>query len=110
MKKIKSSLLPVGGDRKRHVTDADVLVVLSRLPDAACERLRAVHFNDRSRGNHDFSFKFDAKPELLLHEEQRFGISFRVIDRVMGVPGLPQMLEVYKRILLNAFVKRTEIR
>lgn len=38
------------GDRVYHVGEDDVRVVLSRLPEEVCQRLRRVHFNDRSRG------------------------------------------------------------
>jgi hypothetical protein len=39
-----------GADRIHYVTAEDVRVVLSRLPTHLWSRLRAVHFNDRSRG------------------------------------------------------------
>lgn len=39
-----------GADRMHHVTEEDVRVVLARLPVELWRRLRAVHFNDRSRG------------------------------------------------------------
>ena len=37
-------------DRIHHVVEADVRILLSRLPSEVCNRLRAVHFNDRSHG------------------------------------------------------------
>lgn len=40
----------VSGDRIYHLSEGEVRVVLSRLPERAYRRLRAVHFNDRSRG------------------------------------------------------------
>ena len=39
------------GDRRHYVDDADVAVVLSRLPEETTARLRAVHFTDDARGN-----------------------------------------------------------
>jgi len=44
-----SSSIP-GAGRIHHVTEEDVCVVLSRLPQELWHRLRAVHFNDRARG------------------------------------------------------------
>jgi len=51
MGKIKFSTTIPGGDRRHYLTDEDVMVVLSRLPEETWQRLRAVHFNDRARGN-----------------------------------------------------------
>lgn len=39
------------GDRRHYVDEADVAVVLSRLPAESTARLRAVHFTDDARGN-----------------------------------------------------------
>jgi tetratricopeptide (TPR) repeat protein len=39
------------GDRRHYVDDADVAVVLSRLPAETTARLRAVHFTDDAIGN-----------------------------------------------------------
>jgi len=44
-----SSSIP-GADRVHYVNEDEVRVVLSRLPLELWHRLRAVHFNDRSRG------------------------------------------------------------
>ena len=41
--------------------------------------------------------------------KQRFRVPFRIIDRVMRVPGLAQMLEVGARIFDEALVKRAKI-
>jgi len=49
--KVRFSKSPAGGNRVYHVTQEDVEVVLSRLPEETCKRLRAVHFNDLARGN-----------------------------------------------------------
>jgi len=48
--RIKFSLSPVGADRIHYVNEGDVRVVLGRLPLELWDRLRAVHFNDHSRG------------------------------------------------------------
>lgn len=47
---IKFSLLIPRADRIHYVNADDVRVVLSRLPLELWHRLRAVHFNDQSRG------------------------------------------------------------
>jgi hypothetical protein len=51
MRKIEFSTTIPGGDRRHYLTEEDVMVVLSRLPEETWQRLRAVHFNDRARGN-----------------------------------------------------------
>ena len=38
-------------DRVHHVTEEDVRVVVSRLPEELYGRLREVHFSDRSWGD-----------------------------------------------------------
>ncbi len=48
---VKFSVTKPGADRIHYVNEADVQVVLSRLPFELWSRLRAVHFNDRARGN-----------------------------------------------------------
>jgi hypothetical protein len=50
LSQVKFSVSAVGADRIHHVNEEDVRVVLSRLPLELWYRLRAVHFNDRSRG------------------------------------------------------------
>jgi hypothetical protein len=47
---VKFSVSRPKADRVYHVNEDDVRVVLSRLPLDVCQRLRAVHFNDRSWG------------------------------------------------------------
>jgi hypothetical protein len=48
--RVKFSVSAPGADRVHHVNEQDVRVVLNRLPVDLWRRLRAVHFNDRSRG------------------------------------------------------------
>jgi hypothetical protein len=50
MRRIRFSSSPAGCDRRHWLSEYDIRVVLSRLPPETYERLRAVHFNDRSRG------------------------------------------------------------
>lgn len=47
---IKFSVARPGGDRIHYINEEDVRILLGRLPTAIWSRLRAVHFNDRSRG------------------------------------------------------------
>jgi hypothetical protein len=47
---VKFSTVIPGADRLHHVNENDVRIVLSRLPLDLWGHLRAVHFNDRSRG------------------------------------------------------------
>jgi len=46
----------------------------------------------------ELTSEFDLQPHAFLHVKQRFGVPFRIIDRVMRMPGLAQMLEVGARI------------
>jgi len=48
--RIRFSICSAGADRVHYVTEENIRVVLSRLPSELWHRLRAVHFNDRSRG------------------------------------------------------------
>jgi hypothetical protein len=48
--KIKFSISIPGADRIHYVNEEDVRVVLNRLPTDVSQRVRSVHFNDRSRG------------------------------------------------------------
>ena len=48
--RIRFSRSAIGADRIHYVNEMDVRVVLSRLPFELWQRLRAVHFNDQSRG------------------------------------------------------------
>src|SRR2546423_14337431 len=50
MRRIKFTFSEPYCDRKHYLTEADVKVVLGRLPQEAWNKLRAVHFNDRSWG------------------------------------------------------------
>jgi hypothetical protein len=50
LSQVKFTVSPPRADRVHHVGEADVRVVLRRLPQELWCRLRTVHFNDRSRG------------------------------------------------------------
>lgn len=63
---VKFSGIPPGGDRVHHVTEDDVRVVLSRLPVELWSRLRAVHFNDRSRGARMLGYVNRGRREIAL--------------------------------------------
>jgi len=64
--RIKFSLSPVGADRIHYVNEADVRVVLGRLPLELWNRLRAVHFNDRSRGARVLGYVTQGHREIAL--------------------------------------------
>jgi hypothetical protein len=50
MPRLRFSSSPAGCDRRHWLTEDDIRALLSRLPPETYARLRAVHFNDRSRG------------------------------------------------------------
>jgi hypothetical protein len=50
LRRIKFSCSPTKAGRIHYLEPEDVRVLLSRLPEKLWERLRAVHFNDRSIG------------------------------------------------------------
>src|SRR5437667_12479474 len=53
-------------DRIHHVNEQDLLVVLNRLPPEVWKRLRAVHFNDRSRGARTLGYVNRGRREITL--------------------------------------------
>jgi hypothetical protein len=64
MPKIKFTYSEVGCDRKHYVNQLDVEIVLSRLPVEAWNRLRAVHFNDKSWGTRLLGYANCAEREI----------------------------------------------
>ena len=50
IKKIKFIIHPPGADRIHYINEADVKIVLSRLPTETYSYLKEVHFNDESWG------------------------------------------------------------
>jgi hypothetical protein len=63
---IKFSVSRPGADRVHHVNEEDVRVVLNRLPFDLWRRLRAIHFNDRSRGGRWFGYANRGRREITL--------------------------------------------
>jgi hypothetical protein len=53
---VKFSVSIPGADRIHYVNEEDVRVVLSRLPFETWQRLRAVHFNDKSWGKRTLGY------------------------------------------------------
>jgi len=49
-RKLSFNVVTPGCDRIHHVSQGDVGMVLMRLPGETWDRLKGVHFNDRSRG------------------------------------------------------------
>jgi hypothetical protein len=66
MRKIQFSTTIPGGDRRHYLTEEDVMVVLSRLPEEIWRRLRAVHFNDRARGNRVLGYVNQGSREIAI--------------------------------------------
>jgi hypothetical protein len=64
--RIKFSVRDPGGDRVHHVNEDDVRVVLGRLPFDLWRWLRAVHFNDRSRGGRVFGYVTRGRRDITL--------------------------------------------
>jgi len=64
--KTRFSVTHPGADRIHHVAEADVQVVLSRLPVEVRSRLRAVHFNDGSHGARLLGYANPASGEIAL--------------------------------------------
>ena len=64
--RIRFSACNAGADRIHYVTEADVRVVLSRLPIEDYDRLRAVHLNDRSRGGRVLGYVTRGRHEIAL--------------------------------------------
>ena len=63
---IKYTVKPPGGDRVYHISPDDVRVVLSRLPLEAYDRLKGVHFNDRSWGGRRLGYTNRGRREVAL--------------------------------------------
>jgi len=63
---INITVKPPGRDRVHHISPEDVRVVLSRLPNEAYSRLKAVHFNDRSWGGRMLGYTNRGRREIAL--------------------------------------------
>jgi len=66
MAKLKFTYSPVGCDRKHYLDQEDVRVVLNRLPKEAWNGLRAVHFNDKSRGGRVLGYANPREREICI--------------------------------------------
>jgi len=66
MREVKFTYKEPYCDRLHHVNEEDIKVVLSRLPEEIYKRLRAVHFNDRSRGGSILGYVRRGKREIAL--------------------------------------------
>jgi cytochrome c-type biogenesis protein CcmH/NrfG len=66
MREIAFSYHQPRGDRRHHVTEEDVRVVLERLPGSVSRRLKAVHFNDRGRGRRCLGYVRQGHDEIAL--------------------------------------------
>jgi len=64
--RIRFSLSTIGADRIHYVNQADVCVLLSRLPLELWKHLRAVHFNDRSCGARVLGYVTKGRREIAL--------------------------------------------
>jgi hypothetical protein len=63
---LRFSVTIPGADRIHHVNEQDVRIVLDRLPPALLTRLRAVHFNDKSRGARCLGYVNQGRREIAL--------------------------------------------
>src|SRR5882724_542255 len=63
---VRFSLSKPGADRLHYVNAEDIRIVLGRLPFELWDRLRAVHFNDRSRGARVFGYVSPGRREIAL--------------------------------------------
>lgn len=63
---VRFSLSKPGADRLHYVNAEDIRTVLGRLPIEVWQRLRAVHFNDRSRGARVFGYVNRGRREIAL--------------------------------------------
>jgi hypothetical protein len=66
MRHVRFSSVPPTGDRIHYVSQADVEVVLSRLPRDLWRRLRGVHFNDRAWGNRWLGYVNSGRHDIAL--------------------------------------------
>lgn len=66
MRRVHYSILPSRSNRVHVVHPEDVNVVLSRLPARLWQRLRAVHFNDRSFGVRKLGYVTGGRREITL--------------------------------------------
>lgn len=63
---VRFSISTPGADRVHHLSEDDIRIVLGRLPHEAWRRLRAVHFNDGSRGARVLGFVSRSRREITM--------------------------------------------
>jgi hypothetical protein len=63
---VKFTVTIPSADRVHYVSEEDVRVLLSRLPEELWQRLRAVHFNDKARGKRIFGYVTRGSREIAL--------------------------------------------
>ena len=66
MPKLRFSKSVPSADRIHYVNEDDIRIVLSRLPVELWDRLRAVHFNDQSRGARTLGYVNRGRREIAL--------------------------------------------
>ncbi len=64
--RIRFSQTPPGATRRHYLSPDDIEVLLERLPERVFERLRAVHFNDRSGGRRRYGYVNRGHREIAL--------------------------------------------
>jgi hypothetical protein len=91
--RIKYTTSRTGEMRKHYLRQADVEVLLARLPEELYERLRAVHFNDQARGNRCLGYVTRGRREIAICAlPQRVSLTRFLVKRPgrQRVRGAPQ--------------------
>ncbi len=65
-RQVKFSTSRPGADRVHYISEEDIRVLLGRLPAELWQRLRAVHFNDRSHGTRLLGYVSGRRREITL--------------------------------------------
>ena len=65
-REIKITEGPAKADRVYHISEEDVRIVLSRLPEEVLQRVKAIHFNDQSRGVRTLGYTNRGRREIAL--------------------------------------------
>ena len=66
MRPLKFTFHAPRGNHRHYVAEADVRVVLERLPELLWDRLKAVHLNDKARGNRFYGYVTKGGTEIAL--------------------------------------------
>jgi hypothetical protein len=103
---VKFSVSIPGADRIHYVNEQDVLVVLSRLPFETWQRLRAVHFNDKSWGKRTLGYVNLGRRDIALCAlPPRMGLSNALVrgqapERFGGIRGGKWSVLAVRRFML----------